>query len=545
MLCLLVAAVYLFWDVARPLQVTDEFWYAEIVRGMRESGDLITPRLGPTPELKKPPLFFWLSLPFTSVAPLRVAIRIIPGLCFLALLALVYRIARTSISQSAARLATGVLLLSYDPLQMHGFRAGVMAGPVVLETALVFWACLGLRRQPNRLRWIGALLGLTFLTKSAFVAIPLGITVSALWLLRGKKRFSLGLIVQSLALAVAVPAPWLIAALLTHGMHLIDVLIVDQALRRALADPTIANATARIWGRETPLYALRHYLTYGQPWPLLTGAAIVRLIRAPAQEQRPAEFMLRLAAAWFLGVFVIFLLSRAAWPWYISSVYVPGALLCGWLLSRFLDEAPAPAPAVFALALVAPLVLPTVLTYDPNLGQPGIAPLRLDFLPQFSVAALLLILIQQRRDAGPPRRLLLAGAVLALLYCPYAWSQWGNNEPLAVALIPVLLASGVLAWASRATPASARRACAVAIFVVAAGYLAAPLRFANDRLRPEIARARVLADQGVYSYSSRLIFEYVIVYHALSKDYEVSYDESQRRLTVRPRPPGTGSPGGR
>ncbi len=544
-LCLLVAAVYLFWDVARPLNLIDEFWYAEQVQTMLDTGDLVTPQFGGSPNLKKPPLFYWLSLPLASVVPVRVALRIIPGLCFLALLLVVYRIANQSLSKSAARLATGVLLLSYDPLHVHGFRAGVMAGPVVLETALVFWLCLGLRERPGRLRWIGVLLGLTFLTKSVFVVIPAGIVAAALWLERGAPRVSLGLVLQSLALAVAVPAPWLIAAFLTHGMHLVDTLIVDQAIRRALADQDAASATARAWGRQEPLFVLRHYLAFGQPWSLVAGAAVARLARPPARERRPAELMLRLAAAWLLGVLAIFLISRAAWPWYISSAYVPTALLCGWLLSRFVEDAPAPAPAVFALALAAPLLLPTVLAYDPYLGDAGQAPLRADVLVQLCAAALLLLLVQ-RHGKGPPRRLLALGAVLAVAYCPFAWAVWGKDEQdlLVAMLVPATLACGVLLWAARAAPQAARRACVVALFVVASGYLLAPLRFPNDRPRPEIARAQQHASSGQFTYRARYQYEYVIVYHALSKTHDVSYSAGRRELTVRPRQPAPNALGG-
>jgi hypothetical protein len=74
------------------------------------------------------------------------------------------------------------------------------------------------------------------------------------------------------------------------------------------------------------------------------------------------------------------------------------------------------------------------------------------------------------------------------------------------------------------------------LFVVAGGYLLAPLRHAGqDRQRPEIARALALVAQGQTTFPARYQYDYVVLYHALSDRYEVRYELARRELTLTPR----------
>ncbi len=68
-----------------PLTGPDEPRYARIAQEMHDQGTWVTPTLEGKPWLEKPPLYYWLTIPFYSVfnSP-ETAARVAPALCALA-----------------------------------------------------------------------------------------------------------------------------------------------------------------------------------------------------------------------------------------------------------------------------------------------------------------------------------------------------------------------------------------------------------------------------------------------------------------------------
>ena len=245
-----LASVYVFWDIQRPFHETDEFLYSQVVGQMLDSGDFVTPRFGSIDLLSKPPLFYWLSAIVQSLTGHEaLGIRLLPGMSFILILFLIYRIGRERFSGTAGLLAALVFFLCYDHQFNHVYKAGVMEGILNLQIVLVFWLNLKLQEQPGRIRWIVAIIALAFMTKSVFAVIPAAITAANVWFRRGEIRITRTHLLQAVALCAAIVLPSLLVALQRHGIELVDYMFVDQVSNRAVYDEAAATETARTFGR--------------------------------------------------------------------------------------------------------------------------------------------------------------------------------------------------------------------------------------------------------------------------------------------------------
>src|SRR5690606_35442575 len=77
---MLLAGLVLFTNLDYPLIEPDEGRYAEIMREMAVTGDLLVPRLYQEAYLDKPPLFYWCgALSVMLFGPDEWAVRLIPA----------------------------------------------------------------------------------------------------------------------------------------------------------------------------------------------------------------------------------------------------------------------------------------------------------------------------------------------------------------------------------------------------------------------------------------------------------------------------------
>ncbi len=553
---LLVAAVYIFWDANRSFGLVDECWYAEIAETMVESGDWVTPRFGPSPDFIKPPLYYWTSLPFLASMPTpRFAMRVVPGLAMLVLILALSRLTRDRFGLGAARLAAVSFFLVYDHLQLHVYRSGVMDALVVLQIAIVFWCTLELPRRPGLLRVIGAVCGLAFLTKTVIVVIPLAIAVVGIWLQRRRARPTLSMVAQSVGAAVLVTVPWLVIAIHRNGDVVLDQMFVQQALKRATGDEEVFSGV-RQPGRRELLYPWQHIMIYGLPWTLLLGPALAKagvaaLSGAESAERRAAA---TLAAAWIVIVMAIFTISRGVWGWYTASIYFPLALLVGWLLDDMIAgrERPWLTGLVAAMASASLFLLPNAFQFNAYADAAANVPLGWARGPAMGLGVLFFILVFRAARSAPaedplrtPWRLIVAAALVAI---PYAvtvatlLAAQGSALPAwllpaaAVAVAATVIGLGAVAARAEDPQRGRRRAIAGVLFVVAAVYVLAPLRFSlrkNGRFDHAIvAWHQSTLDAGDPVVFETYIYRYVVLYHLYGDELDITYDEETRLLTM-------------
>ena len=531
----------MFWDASRPFQTVDEYWYAEVVRNMLETGDLLTPRLGDRPEWIKPPLFYWLSLPFVAATPsLEVGMRLLPGLAFLATIWLTFRIAHQRLTAGAAPLAALVFLLTYDHLHIHGARNAVIEGVVNLELAIAFALNLRMWTHPGAIRWLGPVLALVFLTKSAVVALPFGFTLANLLMLRGRgpsrRDLSIGV-----GFGLLVGLPWFAAVVAIHGRAVVDTMFLDQVLFRVINDRAAAlMMPGRMFGRPESLSVLQHLGTYAQPWVLLVPPIVLSLWVARHREFDNRTHVLRLAAVWATAVIFVFLITRASWPWHSNSIHMPVALLAADLLTRFLrrENTVAIDHLVVAAALVGLFLLRAPFLHDPFAKLPVSSQFDSALLMQIGMLCVMagsLYLLCRRRGL-PNVYQMTALAVVPLVVVVQQWG-FANVMPVIVAVVTIALLLTFGLGGSNEWP---RRFSVIVLFTVGACYLTAPLLSSHrwDSL-PKIARIdSVIGTSGSpkqdYLIKGASYYDYVLVVSAYRRRARIEYDPGAWTIVVGP-----------
>ena len=549
-----LASVYVFWDIQRPFHETDEFLYSQVVGQMLDSGDFVTPRFGSIDLLSKPPLFYWLSAIVQSLTGHEaLGIRLLPGMSFILILFLIYRIGREQFSGSAGLLAALVFFLCYDHQFNHVYKAGVMEGILNLQIALVFWLNLKLHEQPGRIRWIAAIIALAFMTKSVFAVIPAAITAANVWFRRGEIRITRTHLLQAVALCAAIVLPWFLVALQRHGIELVDYMFVDQVWNRAVYDETAATETARTFGRTQPLYVLHHFLEYGQPWSLFVWPALWYSLRVQPARSRTETLTLWLCAIWFIGVMLLFLASRGRWSWYVSSTYVPAAIMIAAMFGAFRrDVGLAVAPAVWIAAAVAFLVPRAIFFVNPYSRSSGRSPIFMEFF-EYGLAALivcaLVLAIRRLKLPDIHRRNLLwisiAVGIFGAIAVPLAHLLLADGPKFGFdfsgLMLPGLAAMTaiMLLLYSLRTAVAARTAVLAWPFLLASVYLIAPLRWAGqDYTQPEIASIEAKIDSGYFARNKVLemrlasFFRYVPIYATFGDEYDVEFDAGSTTLRM-------------
>ena len=554
-LLMIVAATYVFWDIGRPFNQTDEFLYAGVTAEMLQSGDYVTPRFGPIQLLTKPPLFYWMSAPALAlVGDAHVAMRIIPGLSFLLILVLVYRITRKFWTPPVGLAAATVFFLCYDHLFNHVYRSGVMEGLLNLLMAVVLWLNLQLRESPERLRWIAVVLALALLTKSAFVVIPASINIANLCMNRGAYAITRRLVIQSLALFAVVALPWFLLVLFAHGKYVLEYMFVDQVWKRAINDHQAALATGRSFGRSENFYVLRHFLEYGQPWSLLVWPALWSATRSKRHDSLGKSTLLRICVGWVVGVLLLFLVVRGRWSWYISSIYIPASILIAAMFWEFYRDAEDEiAKWVWAGVGAAFLVARSPFLFNPYETSSGGFPLYGNpwvQLAAFLVVAAAVVALQRRgKDVASVRvaqrrgALVFTLAVVATVILVYA-TLWESPYSITLVAAPVagVVCLSMLVLIAVRRHQVARAVCLACPFVLAAGYLAAPLHWSGDDNRRweikwverEIAAGHFQRDQTL-ELKPLSLFSFIPIYASFDEDFDVVYDADEATVTLVPR----------
>lgn len=550
---LALAAAFIFWDLHRPFNQTDEFLYSTVAQNMLDSGDFVTPRFAHIDLYTKPPLYFWLSAAILGATDdLQLSIRLIPGLSLLALMALLFVIGKRYFDPTVGLTSAAILFLCYDHLFNHAYKAGVMEGLLNFFIASAVFLNATLIRSPGNIRWIAMFVGLAFLTKSVFAVIPAGLT--AINLLSNRRSISIErkYWLQAVGGMAIVILPWFVVAVSAHGTRVLEYMFVDQVWKRAVNDGPAAAATGRSFGRPQSFYVLRHFLEYGQPWSLLVWPALVHAWRCCRDGRPESRILLRLSVIWFVGVMALFLISRGRWSWYISSVYIPAALVIAVMLKDFVRYPGAcVAPYVWVAVIVAGLVSATQYVFNPYATSSGGFPLRMDLFRQLLVVGLIGLVTAAvwRRNTcscAPRVGFLIRGIVVTTIVGIIAAYVYFARAPHQAVMLPfwiivgfIPIGLGLIGLLLMRDARQARIAAVACIFIIASGYLAASLhwsRGANERqeivwVRGAISRG-MLDSQSPLTIAPASLFSFIPIYATFRNDFLVEYDAKTKTISM-------------
>lgn len=364
---LLAARLVAMWLI--PLNDTTEARYAEIARKMLDTGNWVTlwHDVG-VPFWAKPPLSTWLSAVSMGVFGVNaMAVRLPALLLALAMLALVFTLARARLGREAALSAT--LVLASSVLFLLG-AGTVMTDPALLACVTLslaaFWLAVPMGRRPWGWAFFAGL-GLGLLAKGPLAVVLVGMPVFGWVLLRGQW----GALWRRLPwlggslLTLAIATPWYaLAELRTPGF--LDYFIMGEHVARFLDAGWkgdrygFAHATPRgmIW-----LYAAAALL----PWTPLFAWRLLRGGRSTVAAARAAyatadDGWLLYLSLWALTPLAFFSLSGNVIAPYALPMMPGFALLFATLWGRQDGQSRLPAwlatgSALLMLAVCAAFVL--------------------------------------------------------------------------------------------------------------------------------------------------------------------------------------------
>jgi hypothetical protein len=395
---------------------------AQISRNMLQSGDWITPRLNNIRYFEKPPLMYWMVAASMAVfGDNETAARIPTCLCAIFLCWLVARMARESLGEEAG-LYAGLTLATCAGLWLF---TRILIPDVALTLAVTV-ALRGFFRQ-SRIAWpaVASAILLKGLIALVFTLGPIIVylLITGLW---RRRKLPIG----GIALAIAIAAPWYIAATLCNPPFFDFAMRSTPGVYRGFFWYHLFNEQIlRFMGRRYPhdfsnipihWFWLLH-LAWLFPWSVF-------LFRSSPRSR------LRTFALCWIGVVIGFLAFVPTQEYYSMPAYPAIAILIGGAMSKALR----PIRVIGAFAAFAFLALVAALWISRGIPAPGDiaqALTRHDSSYTISLGHMGDLTVQSLAYLRIP---LALAAVAALLGAVGAFALRGHRAVLAVAVMMVL-----------------------------------------------------------------------------------------------------------
>jgi 4-amino-4-deoxy-L-arabinose transferase-like glycosyltransferase len=304
---------------------------------MHERGDWITPRLEGKPWLEKPPLYYWITVPFFPVFKSSETIaRIGPAVCALIAGFCVFWLGSMLGTRFGGLLGATILLTS---LGFAGYgRSASTDMPFTCCFTLAMAVLAAAVERDIGLKVLSAyvFLGLAVLGKGP-VALVLAIGIGlCYWLLSDRggvlRRWRP---IPGLMITAAVALPWFWLVFMQNGYAFVATFFINHNLARFVTD---------IHHHSQPFYYyLPVLLVLIFPW---SGWVLLLISKSPMEGLRrwrqwnPCMVFL---ACWFLVPIIFFSLSDSKLAGYILPSFPALALILGIRISRLIEESAEPA----------------------------------------------------------------------------------------------------------------------------------------------------------------------------------------------------------
>jgi 4-amino-4-deoxy-L-arabinose transferase-like glycosyltransferase len=335
LLLLLLGGVTFLAGLGRPaIGDSDEAFYAEAAREMRERSDWLTPYYNYETRFQKPVLYYWLIGATYAVAGIGEAqARLWAALAGIGLALVTAAAGRRWRDDETGWLAGAIVATSFGYFSIG--RLSLPDLPLAFFITLTTYAILvgTLDSNPRATRWLalaGAAAGCAFLTKG-----PVGLVVPALavlpawWLERRRLAIPMrGVLIGGL-LAAAIGLPWYGAMYLEHGSAYLESFFRGDNFERF--------ATSRFNDPRPAWFYLPIVIGGMLPWTPLSAVAVPPLRAWLSRSMKPSPLIWRLVV-WAGCPLLFFTASIGKQPRYILPILPPLALLLAIAIRRRIGE---------------------------------------------------------------------------------------------------------------------------------------------------------------------------------------------------------------
>jgi len=346
-----VCAFFFFWKIAAfGLIGADEPRYAQVAREMLEGHDWVTPTLGGTAWLEKPPLYYWQAMiAYRLFGVSDWAARLPSAFDALALLIATYWFLRRF---SPGMELEGALMLATCAGVVGYARAASMdmALAATFSIAVLAWYAWHETSESKYLATFYFFLALGMLAKGPLAPFLAAVVIALFASLR--KRFQVltrTLWLPGIAIFSAVVLPWYIAVQLRN----------PQFFRVFILEHNLARFGTNLYHHPEPFWYYIPVTFLGwMPWTVLAIAACIGSLR---RIRNDADQLSTFLLTWMAAVIVFFSISRSKLPGYILPALQPGVILTArWLrgrMSRMPSIALTAAHALAASSLIFPALM--------------------------------------------------------------------------------------------------------------------------------------------------------------------------------------------
>ena len=332
----LTVAPYFIRLGASSLWDANEAFYAETPREMIEANDYTNPTFNYRPRLNKPPLSYWVVVPFYKLFGVSESTERLPiVLAALVMIATAYGLGRILFSMEAGLLAA--IGLAVAPRFLMFSRRILIDVYVSMFMALALLLYVLAEKYPHRRRPYLVLMyvciALGVLTKGP-VSLVLPAAVLAVYFLAFRRINAIRELMLPLGFLIIalIVLPWYVAIYLQHGWGHIESFILKDNLSRY---------TQPIWGpRRGPFFYIPALIGDFFPWSLLliplawsglkSAWSFVRNSFRCSEEVQGSALL----ALWILVIVLFFSLSKSKEDLYILPIYPAAAALVGNLIAK-------------------------------------------------------------------------------------------------------------------------------------------------------------------------------------------------------------------
>jgi 4-amino-4-deoxy-L-arabinose transferase-like glycosyltransferase len=345
-----------------PLIGADEPRYARIAQEMLQDHRWVTPTLEFQPWFEKPPLYYWVTIPFYAAFGMtEAAARLGPVILGLISALAVLWLGTRVWSAAAGLMGASILLTTLGYVAFARGASTDMPLTACLTIALVLLAAAALDAEFSAWKtWIAyVFLGLSILAKGPVAVVLVAGILLLFWLFdeRGGS-FRRWHVTSGLTITAAVSLPWFWLAFRENGFAFVTTFFINHNLARYVSD---------IHHHSEPFfYFIPVTLGTFFPWTAWLLILVPRSITHGVRNWRAWNPATLFVLCWIIFPLVFFSFSRSKLVGYILPTLPPLALLLGAAWSRVGASEVSPRfPRLttwlhlalsFGVALAAPLV---------------------------------------------------------------------------------------------------------------------------------------------------------------------------------------------
>ncbi|MEE9523370.1 MAG: glycosyltransferase family 39 protein [Thermodesulfovibrionales bacterium] len=346
---LLAFVILYFYKLGFPsIWNPNEAFYAEAPREMVENGDLLTPYFNFEFRFEKPPLMYWLILPWQFLFGYKeVAVRLVSAIAACGGVLATYWFGKTVWNNKRAGMISALFLASaFDYNTAARYGSPEMLLTFLITTSLIVFYRWYIDDSKYKIYWLllfYTTCGLSTLTKGPVGIILPSMIITFFYLIKKDFRGLLKVIsFRGIMLYLLIAVPWYLIMIQKHGSAFYDVVLGENVSRYLSKKSGTSN----------------YFFYFGVlSWNFFPGSVFIIpafiQLRSIARRDHAVFYPL----IWFIVVFVFFSISKSKLPTYIYPLFAPLAVIVGGWANSALDRDPRQGNILLWLAPLIPLTV--------------------------------------------------------------------------------------------------------------------------------------------------------------------------------------------